>query len=767
MAYVIGEPCIDSTDRSCIEVCPVDCIYEGDRKLYIHPAECIDCGACEMACPVGAISIDRMADPVFKLDSLRFFDETLPGRPGPLGVPGGAAAVGPLGIDTSMIEAYDVPLSEPRLSSPWMVQSRTHTVTNLWHRTPIFAGNLVRVRCSCALQQAIPNPKRGGHVDATDSGVRQVGAVPLIAVSPDPPARFAVLRRFVTPAPRPALQGLFALAIYLAVFIIRYGLPLISHLGVPNLRQYWTDPNFYTWAMQWWPYAVSHGINPLYSTQIGAPGGYNLAWATTTPSVGLLMWPVTAAVGIVASFNLTLLLIPPVSAWAAFVVARRLTGRFWASLLAGAVYGLTPFELVHDWQGQPNLTVIALFPLMVYLVVRWWDGSLGRTGFVIWMTVAMAVEFYTFNEAFADMTVMWAGGLVIGFVVAGRAAWLKVARLGLLTAIAYVGAIVISAPYLVYALRNYPKELTRQQPAFSLHLIRLVLPVSDKLFGLTPLIAYSNHLGRSDIDDYVGLPLLLIPFALAVFARSNRIARLLAIGFVFVIALAAGPILIIGNRQLVHLPWGKLWSLPIARSAEPSRLIIFAYLVLAIALALWLAAPTGSRLVKAARWGLGLLAVAMVLADLPTSYGAVDPLPLGYQPPATMHAVNPLPAFMTDGLYRKYLRPGEIVVIVTYRGNAGLLFQADADFYFRIAGGFINDSLTTRQDALPAAVGNLSNATRARIREFKGYVHSAGVGAIIVEQAWAQPWMLTVFDRAGLHGTSVGGVTIYPTGYGA
>ena len=71
---------------------------------------------------------------------------------------------------------------------------------------------------------------------------------------------------------------------------------------------------------------------------------------------------------------------PPVSAWAAFVAARRLTGRFWASLLAGAVYGFCPYELVHNWQGQPNLTVIALFPLMAYLVLRWWDGTLGGPG---------------------------------------------------------------------------------------------------------------------------------------------------------------------------------------------------------------------------------------------------------------------------------------------------------------------------------------------------------------------------------------------------
>jgi NAD-dependent dihydropyrimidine dehydrogenase PreA subunit len=58
MTYVITDPCIDTLDKSCVEVCPVDCIHfdEGtDRKLYIDPDECIDCGACEPVCPVTAI----------------------------------------------------------------------------------------------------------------------------------------------------------------------------------------------------------------------------------------------------------------------------------------------------------------------------------------------------------------------------------------------------------------------------------------------------------------------------------------------------------------------------------------------------------------------------------------------------------------------------------------------------------------------------------------------------------------------------------------
>ena len=58
MAFVIGEPCVDHMDQSCITVCPVDCIsyQQGvDRKLYIDPDNCIDCGSCEQVCPNTAI----------------------------------------------------------------------------------------------------------------------------------------------------------------------------------------------------------------------------------------------------------------------------------------------------------------------------------------------------------------------------------------------------------------------------------------------------------------------------------------------------------------------------------------------------------------------------------------------------------------------------------------------------------------------------------------------------------------------------------------
>ncbi len=55
MAYIVAEPCIKCKYTDCVEVCPVNCFYEGANFLAINPDECIDCGACEPVCPTKAI----------------------------------------------------------------------------------------------------------------------------------------------------------------------------------------------------------------------------------------------------------------------------------------------------------------------------------------------------------------------------------------------------------------------------------------------------------------------------------------------------------------------------------------------------------------------------------------------------------------------------------------------------------------------------------------------------------------------------------------
>ena len=100
MTYVIAQPCVDLKDRACVDECPVDCIYEGKRMLYIHPDECVDCGACEPVCPVEAIYYEDDTPEQWKEyydANVHFFDD--------LGSPGGAAKMGEIDKDHPLIEA--------------------------------------------------------------------------------------------------------------------------------------------------------------------------------------------------------------------------------------------------------------------------------------------------------------------------------------------------------------------------------------------------------------------------------------------------------------------------------------------------------------------------------------------------------------------------------------------------------------------------------------------------------------------------------------
>src|SRR5215475_6075542 len=101
MPFVIADACIDVKDKTCLDACPVDCIYEGGRTLYIHPVECIDCALCESVCPVAAIHADdRLPEEQreFAKVNAEFFGPAVTG----LGSPGGA--------DAGAVSAQDHPV---------------------------------------------------------------------------------------------------------------------------------------------------------------------------------------------------------------------------------------------------------------------------------------------------------------------------------------------------------------------------------------------------------------------------------------------------------------------------------------------------------------------------------------------------------------------------------------------------------------------------------------------------------------------------------
>ena len=78
MTYIVTEKCIKCKYQDCVEVCPVDCFYEGEDMLVIHPDECIDCGVCEPECPIEAIVPDTQEGVEEWLEINRKFSESWP-----------------------------------------------------------------------------------------------------------------------------------------------------------------------------------------------------------------------------------------------------------------------------------------------------------------------------------------------------------------------------------------------------------------------------------------------------------------------------------------------------------------------------------------------------------------------------------------------------------------------------------------------------------------------------------------------------------------
>jgi hypothetical protein len=565
----------------------------------------------------------------------------------------------------------------------------------------------------------------------------------------------------------PALLGLIALVMYLAAWLFTEARPLIFHPELPQLFQLSMDPNFYTWALSWWPYAITHGLHVLHPTLIGAPHGYDLAWITSVPPLALLAWPLTSHAGAVVTFNLLTAVALPLSAWAAFVLCRRLTGQFWPALAGGVVYGFSAYQADHNAAGQLNLTYSLLLPLMAYLLVVWWPGGLGRWAFTGLLALAIVFQFYLFLETFADMTGVGLLALAAGYALAGPDHRASVARLSRLVGLAYLIALVFAGPFLWYALHHVPKGFLRSPNVGALDLSSLVLERPDSTVRWFASLV-TDHATRASLGAYVGIPLLVLAVALLVFAWKRRLVRFLFVMLVLVIVVSVGPTLTIGNQTVATLPWHRLWYLSVLRSAYPVRLMVFAYLALAIMLAVWLAGPWPAParfrqarqwwLLTGARWLLALLALAAVVMDLPE---------VSEQP-------WPSPAFISSGQYTQYLHPGETVIVQSSRGNAGLLWQAQTGFYFKLAGGYVNAALAHYHVAVPLALAAVSHSgpTPQNLRALRKFLIKAKVGAIIIEEA--SPYYPIAEDAAlhwprllnhiGLTNVQVGGVFLYRPG---
>jgi hypothetical protein len=471
---------------------------------------------------------------------------------------------------------------------------------------------------------------------------------------------------------RPALLALYAFLLYLFVSIVLWGLPIGLHLASRHVGMGGNDLRLYMWSFEWVPYAVSHGLDPFHTDLVYAPGGADLTWVTTMPGPALLLWPITEAFGTLASVNVAMLLAPALAAWAGFLVCRRVTDAFWPSLAGGQLVGFTSY-MAGQMYGHLNLVLIFPAILGVYLVVRRVHGSIGPGTFIGFLAVAVVGLFSISTELVATASLFGAIAL-LGAWAFGGAARGRILRAGLESIMAYLLAAVVLAPVLLPALREAPQTPVRFANKASVDLFSFVVPRRSMLLGGARYATTTSDFTSNAAEDgaYLGIVVIAMLVAFAVTRWRHRETWLLLAFVAFVGLMALGPVLHIGGAERFGLPGAVLTNAPLLEHATPQRFSAYLWLPVGVIAAIWLAAARDA-------WGWPRWVVV--------GLAAITLLPLVNAPPRGREVA--IPRFFTEGTFAERIEPGTIVFpIPTVKGDE-MVWQAVADFRFRMAQGYI------------------------------------------------------------------------------
>lgn len=543
--------------------------------------------------------------------------------------------------------------------------------------------------------------------------------------------------------PRQARQHLLALLVFAALSLLILGPRILGRMSTAFLSSQPQDGSIFVWMFRWWPYALGHHIDPLFTSVAWAPGGINLAWVTSVPALAVLMTPVTQAFGPFFTFNVVELAAPALASWTCYLLCRRITGSFVPALLGGLCFGFSPFLMGEVGQGHPNLAQECLVPLAAYLVLRRLEGSLRTRWFVPLLGLLLAVQLFLSTEVFATMTLIGGVFAVVALVLGGgtwrQRLWRRAAGPA---AGAYAIALALGSP-LLYAAFNRPRPykpiyfpgLTRGAQSAA-DFLGYVIPGRFSIFGEQ----LGHRWGRDGNPWYIGIPLLLLFIGFVIAERHRRRTWVMAVGLVLTLALCAGSTLAVFGVHI--LPWRLVSALPVLDQAQPGRLVSYAFLILAVAMAMWLAAPGRRPL----HWALAVLALLVIVPNV-TSNVWVRQVP---EPP-----------LLASGAYHRYLTPGETVWVVDPSHSRQMIWQAETGFSFRLAGGFfgVTPAGLRPSPAVQAQLGtgSVTGVSAAGIRAFLASHH---VGAVLMaEEPGSETAVMT--QATGATGIRQGGMVVF------
>ena len=483
------------------------------------------------------------------------------------------------------------------------------------------------------------------------------------------------------------MENVAAVAIYVMAWIVLLGRKAVVDPTGTCACQGNGDPTAYMWALEWWPHALVHGLNPFVSHVVWTPEGGNVASSSLMPAASLVLWPVTATLGPLFSYNLLTLLASVLAAWFAFGLCRYLTGSWLPSLVGGYIFGFSSYMIGHSL-GHANLILVFPVPAAVHLVLLWLDGRVGNRRFVVLATILITLQLLLSTEVL--LTGLLAGGAALILAYVFSAAPLRDRIRKLLPLILLAGGIsaLLLSVDLYYAAKDLGSsanvDWAAKAAVGSADPLNYLVPTPVTwIHGFTDSLA-AKFQGRnfSESTAYVGLPLLIIVAAFAV-SQWRRTSAKVLLGMLLIVFVASlgSHLHVISRPNLpgvpradsIPLPWGALNNLPALDRVLPVRLTLFAFLIVAIIAALWLAQPARRQWAK---WLVAGLGVLFLLPNQALPYWHGQPLN---------------PRFFTDGLYRKHLQAGDTALVLPYgyQGNS-MLWQAEAGMSFSMTGGYVS-----------------------------------------------------------------------------
>jgi hypothetical protein len=542
-------------------------------------------------------------------------------------------------------------------------------------------------------------------------------------------------------------DALVALAIYLAIALFWYR-AAVGHMGSACTCSLPGDAASITWALVWFPHALLHGLNLLQTKAMWTPTGINLAGATTVPLVAFLMAPVTWLWGPIVAYNVVTIAAPVAGAWCGYRLCRYITKSPWPSILAGAIYGFGTYEIAQN-NGHVQMAITVCPALAALCVLRFLNAASSKRRLRIEMTALLLAQMFMSTEMLVTMSVLGAVALALWWLLGPEQSRPRLRSAVAVIGSAYVITLVLSSWY-VYALLKAPAYAKDRGFFFPTDVLSFLTPmpytwIGGSLFkGLTGQFAGQP----AEVNAYLGLPLVLVVVRFLRTRWDQRATKLLTALLVISILWVLGANLYVLGVETIPLPYLLVAHLPGVNELMQGRVALYVELLCAVVLAMWLATPSRRMTL---RWACGALALVFVLPNL-------------LYPAQRNSDVWTNPVFFKTDMYKRYLRPGETIMPISWAWfSEAPMWQAEDHMYYDTASGyFLADPPQSWQNQLTADLWNGAPPRAGDSRLLRSFVSTRGVSDVVVQSSYVDTWGPTL-RAAGLR-TSVtaGGVTVYP-----